>query len=65
MEGDRLGNLRVKPEDIIKRDEMIFEFAQSNDKPIIMLLSGGYQHENASNIADSINNLQKKFNVLD
>ena len=65
MKGDRLGRLKVEPEDIIKRDEMVFEFAKDLKKPIMMLLSGGYQHSNAKNIAESIGNLQTKFRVLD
>ena len=64
MIGDHLGNLKVLPEDIIKRDQKVFEFSRKHDKPIIMLLSGGYQKENAENIADSIKNLHEKFHVL-
>ena len=64
MKGDDLGNLRVEPEDIILRDELVFEFAQKLDKPIIMMLSGGYQMANAQNISDSIKNLHEKFQVL-
>jgi histone deacetylase 11 len=64
MKGDQLGNLNVEPEDIILRDEMVFSFAQKLDKPIIMMLSGGYQFSNARNISDSIKNLHEKFQVL-
>jgi histone deacetylase 11 len=64
MKGDRLGCLQVEPKDIITRDEIVFQFAQEKNVPIIMLLSGGYQFENAKNIADSIQNLNKKFKVL-
>ncbi|KAI2803118.1 Histone deacetylase 11 [Blomia tropicalis] len=42
---------------IIKRDEMVFMFAQHYNIPILMLLSGGYQRSNAQIIADSILNL--------
>lgn len=64
MIGDHLGNLRVKPEDIILRDEIVFQFAAEMDVPIVMMLSGGYQFSNAKNISDSIKNLHEKFQVL-
>jgi acetoin utilization deacetylase AcuC-like enzyme len=64
MKNDALGRLNVEPEDIIIRDEIVFELAQKKNVPIIMLLSGGYQMENAKNISDSINNLHRKFRIL-
>lgn len=64
MVGDHLGNLRVDPEDIILRDQLVFQFAADLDVPIVMMLSGGYQYSNAKNISDSIKNLQVKFQVL-
>ena len=64
MVGDQVGELSVQPEDIILRDQIVFEFATRMNKPIVMLLSGGFQFSNAKNIADSIKNLQDKFRVL-
>ena len=64
MIGDRLGNLKIRPEDIITRDEMVFNFAKEKDVPIVMVLSGGYQKANAKNIADSIQNLHNLFRIL-
>lgn len=64
MKGDHLGNLRVEPEDIITRDEMVFDLAKRLDVPITMLLSGGYQYSNAQNIAESISHLHQRHRVL-
>lgn len=41
----------------MKRDETMFRFGLNNKVAIVMLLSGGYQHNNARIIADSIVNL--------
>jgi histone deacetylase 11 len=64
MAGDPLGNLNLSDEGIIKRDEKVFKYALTNEIPILMLLSGGYQPENAPVIARSINNLISTFNLL-
>jgi histone deacetylase 11 len=64
MENDPLGGLSLTREGIIKRDEIIFEFALNNHVPILMVLSGGYQKSTAPVISDSIENLVKKFNFL-
>ena len=43
----------------------MFDFAYSKYKvPIVMVLSGGYQMKNAPVIADSIENLVNKFDLL-
>jgi hypothetical protein len=49
---------------VIKRDEMVFEYAISKDIPIVMVLSGGYMESNARVIAESIENLEKKLNLF-
>jgi histone deacetylase 11 len=64
MDGDPLGRLNLSPEAIIQRDEIVFRIAMLDHKvPIVMLLSGGYQHSNAPCIAMSIRNLVEKFNL--
>lgn len=43
MKNDPLGDLNISPQGIIKRDELMFEFAYKKyKKPIVMVLSGGY-----------------------
>ena len=64
MTGDRIGALDISPAGIVKRDEMVFQRALGKKVPIVMLLSGGYQHTNAAVIADSLLNLQKKFKLF-
>lgn len=64
MDGDPLGRCCIPEKDIIKRDEMVFEQAISRKTPIVMVLSGGYQQSNARVIAESIGNLQQKFNLF-
>ena len=49
---------------IIKRDEIVFNYAIGNHIPILMVLSGGYQTLNAPTIASSIENLITKFKLL-
>jgi histone deacetylase 11 len=63
MIGDPLGNLSISPQGIISRDECIFKHAMNNRIPVVMMLSGGYQYSNAPVIADSIENLFRKFNL--
>ena len=64
LAGDPLGVLSVSKEGVIKRDEMVFEYALGNKIPVAMLFGGGYQPSNAGIIADSIENLNKKFGLL-
>ena len=41
----------------------MFEFAFDAKVPIVMVLSGGYQMTNAPVIAESIDEMFKKFNL--
>jgi len=65
LDGDPLGRLCVSPDGVIKRDELVFNYAFESKIPIVMVLSGGYQKSNAAVIAQSIANLQKQFKLLD
>lgn len=40
MEGDPLGCMRLTPDGIISRDEIVFKEAISRNIPIVMVLSG-------------------------
>jgi len=65
MTGDPLGHLDLSAQGIVKRDEIVFSMAYDTFKvPIVMLLSGGYQQSNAPVIADSIENLVNKFELM-
>ncbi|KAG8516909.1 Histone deacetylase 11 [Galemys pyrenaicus] len=57
LEGDRLGGLSISPQGIVKRDELVFRVVRSQQVPILMVTSGGYQKRTARIIADSILNL--------
>lgn len=57
--------MRLTPQDIIKRDEIVFRKALESHTPIAMVLSGGYQKANAPCIADSIINLVSVFDLLE
>jgi acetoin utilization deacetylase AcuC-like enzyme len=63
MVGDPLGGMKLTPEGIIKRDEMVFDICLQHDIPVLMVLSGGYQRSNAPVIGRSIVNLMNKFNL--
>ena len=64
LKGNLAGKMKISAEAIIKRDQLVFDFAQSSDTPILMLLSGGLEKENADVIADSILNLAKRHEEL-
>ena len=42
---DKLGRLNVSREGCKKRDEMVFEFAQKNNVPIVTSMGGGYSEK--------------------
>ncbi len=62
FEKDPLGGLRITANGIKQRDAFVFEQAQKNSIPILMVLSGGYTKESAKIIGESIENVVK--NVL-
>ena len=64
MVGDPLGSLNITRQGIIIRDEIVFTHAIQNKVPILMLLSGGYQLQNAPTIAESIENMIHKFDLF-
>lgn len=60
FEEDPLGQMCLNKEDIVARDEMVFQFAKDHGIPICMTTSGGYTKKSADIIAESIVNLNKK-----
>lgn len=61
---DPLGKMAITTRGIIKRDELVFKAAIERNIPIAMVLSGGYQEINSTVIADSIENLVNRFNLV-
>ncbi|KRX02948.1 hypothetical protein PPERSA_09070 [Pseudocohnilembus persalinus] len=61
MEGDPLGGLSLSPEAIIQRDQIVFELCIQQNIPIEMVLSGGYQKENAPVIAKSLTKIYQQY----
>lgn len=64
LRGDPLGGLSISASSIVKRDETVFRHclrAKPQPVPVVMVLSGGYQRNNAAVIADSVLNLDDKF----
>jgi histone deacetylase 11 len=56
-----MGELGLSQEDIVKRDEIVFESAQKRGIPVVSLTSGGYTPTGSPEaIAASIGNLVKK-----
>ena len=45
FENDKLGRLNLTISGLMKRDEMVLEFAKSRDVPIVTTMSGGYALE--------------------
>jgi histone deacetylase 11 len=63
MDGDPLGNLHISAQGVVMRDQLVFSRVLEREQPIplLMVLSGGYQHSNAPCIAESIVNLSRRF----
>ncbi|MDR3647014.1 MAG: histone deacetylase [Candidatus Babeliales bacterium] len=56
---DPLGRMSVSKEGIIERDSFVFDIAQSNKIPILMVLSGGYSKKSAAIISESVEKIVK------
>ena len=50
FEKDKLGRLKLTMEGLIKRDEMVLDFAKQREVPIVTVMSGGY----AKDINDTV-----------
>lgn len=57
LEDDYSGQFLASREDILWRDQLVFEFAQQMHAPICMVLSSGYAGSNFQVVADSIHHL--------
>lgn len=60
FEEDQLGAMAVSRQGIIDRDQIVFEAAKANQKPICMTLSRGYSPKSAEIIGASVVNLYDK-----
>eukprot|EP00803_Ostreobium_quekettii_P010121 evm.model.scf_379.8 EVM.evm.TU.scf_379.8 scf_379:54580-57443(+) len=65
LAGDPLGALNVSEQGVVKRDEMVFEFAARMGVPICMALSGGYSKKSASVITASLSSVLRKYCLSD
>lgn len=65
LEGDLLGKQNVTKSGLIERDEMVFAFARELGAPIVTVQAGGYQPGLGAIVADSIENLHRKFGLFD
>ena len=61
LEQDPLGGLSMSRETVLLRDEKVVGMCRERGVPVAMVLSGGYQQVNAEVIADSLENLVRKF----
>jgi len=64
LAGDRRGGLQIDRDTIVKRDEMVFEFAFNNQIPVVMMLGSGTGAKQARLAADSIGNLNRRFGLI-
>lgn len=62
---DPLGCINLSGQDVVERDEAVFQFAVDLGVPICMVLSGGYTKQSPQVIAMSIANLMKKFCLVE
>lgn len=60
FEEDQLGCMKLSKQDIIDRDEFIFDQAKQHNIPLCMTLSGGYTRKSAEIIGSSLENLYQK-----
>lgn len=61
LAGDAVGQLGVTAQGIMKRDMAVFQWAQTRNIPICMVLSGGYTQRSADIIGASIENIVKNL----
>ncbi|MGM0440869.1 MAG: histone deacetylase family protein [Elusimicrobiota bacterium] len=61
FENDKIGNLDISFEGVIKRDQIVFNNALEQKIPITMVLSGGYSRESYRLIGKSIENIYNKW----
>ncbi len=45
LAGDRFGRLALTPRGVGQRDDLIYEFCQTKDSPLVWIMGGGYQPE--------------------
>jgi len=64
LEDDALGMQAITKSGLIERDEMVFAFAKELGAPIVSVQAGGYQPNLGKIVADSIENLDNKFNLF-
>ena len=64
LRGDSVGKMRLSPQCIAKRDKIVMDLAKSANTPILMLLGGGLQKENAVVISESLLLLAKEHEQL-
>ena len=63
LAGDPLGHCSVAAEDVVARDQRVWQHAADAGTPLCMVLSGGYARQSASVIAQSIANLFDEFRL--
>ena len=56
-----MGGMWLSRETVVSRDEKVVGMCRERKVPVVMLLSGGYQHMNAEVIADSLSNLVSRW----
>ena len=57
FEGDALGNLNVKAEQILERDLFVIDQLRRLNIPVVMLLSGGYSSESYKHVFATVKSL--------
>lgn len=62
LTGDPLAGLEMTPAGIVKRDEMIIEFAVKKKIPIVFTLAGGYSKDAWKSQYESVKNVLTKYN---
>lgn len=64
LKKDQTGFMNITADGIRLRDELVFQFANDLQTPILLLLSGGFRKENTPVIVASLINLTQKFKQL-
>ncbi len=61
LAGDPLGHMRLSPEGIVRRDQIVFAEAARRKAPIVMTLGGGYSQQAWRVQCDSVRALIEKY----
>lgn len=65
LEGDPLGEARIKPDGILERDRLVLTWAQQRGIPVVMISGSGYADHGCRVTRDTLSSLNHEFCLWD